>query len=98
MKKGLLILGNKKYVNEFTIYDTIKQENKISLIYSNIQKTWTYPGKKAYTLKCTGNGFELLDHTLKETIRIDYCQAQALRALLKIEDNTGDTFKYMESK
>jgi len=96
-EKGLLILGSKRY-HELSIYDVLKKGREILLKYSKIQSTWTHPNKPAYSLKSTGNGFVLIDHSLDREITFDYCQAQALRALLKLEDTSGSTFEYFRRK
>lgn len=101
MKKGLLILENPKYPSDATLYDTTTHEDVMDVItleYSKIDKTWTNPGKPAFSLTNTGNNFVFFDHHKNEDIVLDYDQAQALRALLKMADKDGEKFHYFERK
>lgn len=98
MKKGLLILDNPKYPKDQTFFETNEVNGEVLLRYSSVDKTWTNPGKEAYSLTNTGNEFIFVDHHLKQKIKIDYCQAEALRALLKLQDKDGTKFNYFEQK
>ena len=98
MNKGLLVLGSKKY-GEVSLYEVEKTVDSTLLKYSKAQPTWTKPGEAAYSLTNTGNEFVLEDHLTKQKIKIDFCQAEALRALLKLtDDNNDSTFNYYEKK
>jgi len=98
MKTGLLILSSNKHPTEMDLYELKQTEDEVYLFYSKCDKGWTQPGNPAYTLINTHNDFIFIDHHMKTKVRIDYCQAQALRALLKLEDSTGATFNLYEKK
>lgn len=95
---GLLLLGSKKYKDYMALYDVSKAKEYIELRYSPKQSDWNYPGKPAYSLTNTGNGLVFTDEKTGTTLDLDYCQAAALRALLKLEDTDGSTFNYIKNK
>jgi len=97
MSNGLLVLGSKKY-GEVSLYEVMQNITTTILKYSKAQPTWTKPGKNAYSIKNTGDGFVFKDHLSGEKLKIDYCQAEALRALLKLVDTSESTFEYFEKK
>lgn len=97
-EKGLLLLGSKKYEDYMALYDVKKEEKYIQLDYSKKQVEWTHGGKPAYSLTNTGNGFVFIDEHTGKRIEMDYCEASAIRALLKLEDTDGATFNYMKVK
>lgn len=95
---GLLLLGSKKYKDYMALYDVIKAKKYIELRYSPKQSDWCHPGKPAYSLTNTGNGLIFTDEKTGEALNLDYSQAAALRALLKLEDTDGSTFNYIKVK
>lgn len=99
MKKGMLVLGIKNgNPRDASHYITEVTEDKFTLRYG-YGNDWSNPGEKAYTLVNTQDDFMFYDHTLKQKFRIDYCQAEALRALLKLEDEgLVRTFELYEKK
>lgn len=93
-EKGILVLGHKVYKDSDSIYDVIIDDESILFKYSKLQSTWNYKGETAYQLIDTGDGFMFKDRHGFE-VELDYCQAEALRALLKLEDKESTaTFKY----
>jgi hypothetical protein len=100
MSKKLLVLAHKNYDDSSSLYDVKVTKSIVRLDYSKLQETWTAPGKPAYTLVDNGWGYEFVDHTLNKTITLDYCQAQVLRAILKLDDreNTAIFKLFKESK
>lgn len=97
-KKDLLLLGNKKHPEDLSMYDVATMGNVIGMWFCALQSSWYTPGKLAYTLTITPDGFVFKDAVLKQTLKLDYSQATALRALLKLQDNTGETFELWERK
>lgn len=93
----MLILGNKRY-NENSIFSVDRHIDGITLGYHPVQHGWTKPGEDAYTLEEVGNGFNLVDHNNETTINLNFAQAQALRALLKMIDTDDCTYNYYEVK
>lgn len=91
---GLLLLGSKKYDDYMALYDVSKSKEYIELRYSPKQSDWCHPRKPAYSLTNTGNGLVFIDEKTGDTLKLDYCQASALRALLKLHDTDGSTFTY----
>lgn len=91
--KKLLWLGNKKYVNDVSLYDVKIKNNIIFAFYSKVQESWLKKGELGYSLRDTGDGLVFKDHHMNKEIFLDYDQAKVLRALFKIEDKDGsDTF------
>jgi len=74
-----------------TFYDLKNKSDKVTLIYSTLQESWTHKGKKAHSLKDTGDGFLYKDHHTKKEVRLDYDQSQAISLML---DLLGETIKY----
>lgn len=73
-----------------------KEYNKeITLKYSHMGR-WTRPGEKGYSLTNTGNGFIFKDHFSEEMYPIDYCQMEALMALIKLHKEESK-FMIMEN-
>ena len=103
-EKGLLILGSKKYPDCTSVYDVKMKDfrynyfHKVLLKYSHVDGGWSKPGNKAYSLTSDGNGFIFKDHWTNTEIKLDYSQADALRALLKLSDSDGRTFNYNKVK
>jgi hypothetical protein len=98
VKKDLLILSSKKYPEETSLYDVEKVENIINFYYSKLKTTNLHPGKLVYSLIDDGGKFIFKDHLTKTEVELDYCQAYALRAMLKIEDTQGTMFELLERK
>lgn len=103
-EKGLLTLGSKAYEDCNSSYEVRMKDydygyyHNILLRYSPKQSTWTKPGKKAYSLKSNGDGFLFINHWDKTEIELNYSEASALRALLKLSDSDGATFQYSKYK
>lgn len=99
--KGLLILGTKGYEDQ-SMYDVSGDPDDLVLKFSQLQQSWTRPGKTAYALINTGNELVFEEHIPSQnaikSIKLSYDAAQALRALLKLEDTEVATFEYFERK
>jgi len=87
MKEIVIFQTDKDYE---AIYEYQKGPTGVKkLIYAKGGE-WTHPGKNAFTLVNTGDGLVFTDTITKKRFKIDYCQADALRFLLSIE-NTDTT-------
>ena len=85
--KLLIEMYNKSLTNSVYEYHKNKGNGSITLFYSELGN-WIPKGKKAYTLKDTGNYYEFIDHHLNTTVVFGYEQVSILRELL---DRLGDT-------
>lgn len=93
--KNLIILQHQKYGYKITYDSYVKTggpgHTKVQLNYADIDTTWNRPGQKACDLVDTGNGFRVTFYTIdlgiESVLDIDYCQAERLRVLLKLEND-----------
>ncbi len=97
-KKQLLILQSKKHKEDTSMYDVLSTNDIVTLWYSELDSGWRHPGKLAYILTVVSDGYSFVDSQTKQKIFIDYSQARALRALLKLVDDAKDTFELLERK
>lgn len=86
----LLILGSKNYPHEKCVYDVGQSNRTTILICSHMDPGWARRGEIAYTLENSGNDMVITDHFSKNKWTFDYDQAEAIRALLKLDDRDKD--------
>lgn len=97
-KKDLLILSNKDE-SYSALFDVKKKNKTITLEHSKLSDGWSNPGSKSVTLKDTGNGLEFTSYTgdnAGQPVKLSYCDALELRALLKLNDNDNTTFELLK--
>lgn len=98
LKKGFLALGFKDQ-NETSRFEVLDSGDRIILKFSSEQEEWIRPGKAAYSLLNNEDYLVFFDHVTSQTIMLDFDQAQALRALLKMNDRANNsTFTHYEKK
>lgn len=100
-EKGLLILSSKEHPGCMSIYDVIKLNTKYGaakLNYSPVQGTWTKPGQLSCEIVNHGDGYMMTFYDINKKVRkkvdIDYSEAQEMRALLKLVDDSTGTYNY----
>jgi len=99
MKKGLVVLIDSKY-NSVSLYDSTQSGETIELRTSKFDATACFPGTLTATLINDGDDFNIRFFDARgereKSITLDFCQAEALRVLLKLEDTSRMKFKYLE--
>jgi len=104
MKKELMLIKCKKYPKEDTLYDVETEDHdktcyhKTTTLRFPHASNWSedIKGNKAYSITNSGNGYVLKEYDarskkgkVKKSIKIDYLMAEALRALLDVQDKEG---------
>lgn len=81
MKNYLAIFRNGE---DHSMYDMAMNRHYIELRYSQLQETWACRGKSAAKLINTGDGLKI--DLEGHVIELDYCQAQLLMLMLRMDD------------
>ena len=83
---SLIVLGHKDYPGDDSLYELEQDSEQYVMRYSKLQSSWTLGGEIAYSLENDGNGFIFKSYATNETIKLDYGQAEMLRAFLHLEN------------